>query len=234
MSVTELENRIAKMQEWEQLAQDASAEAEAIRDTIKAEMLARDTEELAAGRFIVRWRSVLTSRFNSSEFKKAIGKRFCSPADWCIDIGNNRFSAVYHILICTNNPILIRNVLQCRNDNIVKPRMVFLFIAIQLWTIVGNHKADPYKWVFLLLRQTHRCCQPVKLPVVSNKKTIVAFLLHQTRHDALQRSLYLRIGCGQLAMTAKGTNSHIIAPLTTRNHYLRSFYYDFPLKSIYH
>ena len=38
----ELENRIAKMQEWEQLAQDASAEAEAIRDTIKAEMCIRD------------------------------------------------------------------------------------------------------------------------------------------------------------------------------------------------
>lgn len=72
MSVTELETRIVKMQEWEQLAQDAAAEAEAIRDTIKAEMLARDTEELTAGRFIVRWRSVLTSRFNSSEFKKAM------------------------------------------------------------------------------------------------------------------------------------------------------------------
>ena len=68
MSVTELETRIVKMQEWEQLAQDAAAEA----DTIKAEMLARDTEELTAGRFIVRWRSVLTSRFNSSEFKKAM------------------------------------------------------------------------------------------------------------------------------------------------------------------
>lgn len=37
MSVTELETRIVKMQEWEQLAQDAAAEAEAIRDTIKAE-----------------------------------------------------------------------------------------------------------------------------------------------------------------------------------------------------
>ena len=72
MSVTELETRIVKMQEWEQLAQDAAAEAEAIRDTIKAEMLARDTDELTAGRFIVRWRSVLTSRFNSSEFKKAM------------------------------------------------------------------------------------------------------------------------------------------------------------------
>ena len=76
MSVTELETRIVKMQEWEQLAQDAAAEAEAIRDTIKAEMLARDTEELTAGRFIVRWRSVLTSRFDTTAFKKAHGELY--------------------------------------------------------------------------------------------------------------------------------------------------------------
>ena len=72
MSINELESRIIKMQEWEQLAQDAAAEAEALKDSIKAEMLARETEELQAGRFIVRWTSVLTTRFNSSEFKKAM------------------------------------------------------------------------------------------------------------------------------------------------------------------
>lgn len=72
MSINELESRIIKMQEWEQLAQDAAAEAEALKDSIKAEMLAKETEELQAGRFIVRWTSVLTSRFNSSEFKKAM------------------------------------------------------------------------------------------------------------------------------------------------------------------
>lgn len=72
MSINELESRIIKMQEWEQLAQDAAAEAEALKDSIKAEMLARETEELQAGRFIVRWTSVLTSRFNSSEFKKVM------------------------------------------------------------------------------------------------------------------------------------------------------------------
>ena len=48
MSINELENRIAKMQEWEALAAEAQAEAEAIRDSIKAEMLERNTEELTA------------------------------------------------------------------------------------------------------------------------------------------------------------------------------------------
>jgi len=72
MSINELEIRIEKMQEWENLAAEAAAEAEAIRDTIKAEMLDRNTEELQAGRFIIRWTSILTSRFDSTAFKKAM------------------------------------------------------------------------------------------------------------------------------------------------------------------
>ena len=80
MSINELENRIAKMQEWEALASEAQAEAEAIRDSIKAEMLEHNTEELTAGRFIIRWTSVVSNRFDSSAFKKAHGelyKAFC-------------------------------------------------------------------------------------------------------------------------------------------------------------
>jgi len=70
MSVNEIEVRIAKMQEWEALAEEARAEAEALRDSIKAEMLERDTEELKAGKYIVRWTSVLSNRFDTTAFKK--------------------------------------------------------------------------------------------------------------------------------------------------------------------
>ena len=72
MSINELEIRIERMQEWEALAAEAAAEADAIRDTIKAEMIDRNTEELQAGRFIIRWTSILTSRFDSTAFKKAM------------------------------------------------------------------------------------------------------------------------------------------------------------------
>ena len=72
MSINELEIRIEKMQEWEALAAEAAAEADAIRDAIKAEMIDRNTEELQAGRFIIRWTSILTSRFDSTAFKKAM------------------------------------------------------------------------------------------------------------------------------------------------------------------
>lgn len=70
MSTMEMENKIAKLQEWEALAEEAKAEAEALRDEIKAEMNKRETEELEAGRFIIRWTSVLSNRFDTTSFKR--------------------------------------------------------------------------------------------------------------------------------------------------------------------
>lgn len=58
------------MQEWEELANEAKAEAEALKDEIKAEMLMQNTEEMTAGKYIVRWTSVLSQRFDSTTFKK--------------------------------------------------------------------------------------------------------------------------------------------------------------------
>ena len=73
MSKNEIEARINALNEWEAIIADAQAEAEAIRDEIKAEMLDRDTEELVAGAYIVRWTSVLSNRFDTTGFKKVYG-----------------------------------------------------------------------------------------------------------------------------------------------------------------
>lgn len=70
LSVKEMEMKIAKLQEWEALAEEAKAEAEALKDEIKAEMLSQDTEEMETGRFICRWTSVLSNRFDTTSFKK--------------------------------------------------------------------------------------------------------------------------------------------------------------------
>ena len=70
MSINEMESKIKKLQEWEALAEEARAEAEALRDEIKAEMLARETEEIEAGRFIIRWTSVLSNRFDTTAFRR--------------------------------------------------------------------------------------------------------------------------------------------------------------------
>ena len=73
MSRNELIAKIEALNEWEAVIEEAKAEAEAIRDSIKQEMLERETEELTAGQYIVRWTSVLTNRFDTPAFKKTYG-----------------------------------------------------------------------------------------------------------------------------------------------------------------
>ena len=72
MSTIDLETKIAKMQEWEALAEEAKAEAEALRDEIKAELTSQNAEEVTTGKYIIRWTSVLSQRFDSTAFKRAM------------------------------------------------------------------------------------------------------------------------------------------------------------------
>ena len=72
MSTYDLETKITKMQEWEALAEEAEAEAEALRDEIKAELTRLNAEEVTTGKYIIRWTSVLSQRFDSTAFKRAM------------------------------------------------------------------------------------------------------------------------------------------------------------------
>lgn len=71
MSMNELVSRIEKLNEWQSLILEAEAEAEALRDSLKAELTERGVEELEAGQYIIRYTSVLTQRFDTTGFKKA-------------------------------------------------------------------------------------------------------------------------------------------------------------------
>ena len=72
MANNELLNKIEALNEWEALMEEAKAEAEAIRDSIKQEMLSRELEELECGQYIIRYQSIVSNRFDSSSFKKAL------------------------------------------------------------------------------------------------------------------------------------------------------------------
>ena len=73
MANNELLNKIEALNEWEALLEDARQEAEAIRDSIKQEMMERDTEELECGQYIIRYTSVLSNMFDTTAFKKTYG-----------------------------------------------------------------------------------------------------------------------------------------------------------------
>lgn len=76
MSTKEIINKIEALAEWETIIEEAKAEAEALRDSIKAEMIEQNTEELEVGAYIVRWTSVLSQRFDTTSFKKSHGEMY--------------------------------------------------------------------------------------------------------------------------------------------------------------
>lgn len=63
-------SKIEQLQELEELMAEAKAEAEKLKDEIKAEMYKRNTEEMKVGRYIVRWTDVLKNQFDTTTFKK--------------------------------------------------------------------------------------------------------------------------------------------------------------------
>ena len=73
MSTIEITSKIEALKDLEALIEEAKAEAENLRDEIKAEMLNRNTEEMEAGQYIIRWTSVLSQRFDTTSFKKVYG-----------------------------------------------------------------------------------------------------------------------------------------------------------------
>ncbi|MBM6721940.1 hypothetical protein [Pseudoflavonifractor phocaeensis] len=70
MGTHELESKIRELRQLQALIEEATAEAEAIKDTIKAAM--GDAEELQAGEYKITWKAVKSSRLDAAALKKAL------------------------------------------------------------------------------------------------------------------------------------------------------------------
>lgn len=70
MSMNEMESKIRELRQLQNLIEEAQAEAEAIKDSIKAHM--GDAEELRAGEYRVTWKTVTSSRLDTAALKKAV------------------------------------------------------------------------------------------------------------------------------------------------------------------
>lgn len=72
MSTIDIIETINSLQEWETILEEAKAEVESLKDTLKREMDTRGIEELEAGTHIVRYTTILSNRFDSTAFKKVM------------------------------------------------------------------------------------------------------------------------------------------------------------------
>ena len=89
MSTVEIASKIESLKDLETLIEEAKAEAESLRDEIKAEMLNRNTEEMEAGQYIIRWTSVLTQRVDTTAFKKVMPEVY---KEYTKQVSSRRFS----------------------------------------------------------------------------------------------------------------------------------------------
>ena len=83
MSTHELTAKVKELKELQALIEEATAEAEAIKDELKAYMKTSGAEELNAGLFKLRYSSVTSSRFDTKSFKamhSELYEQFCKSS----------------------------------------------------------------------------------------------------------------------------------------------------------
>lgn len=76
MSTNELTTKIKELKELKAMAEEIAAEITSIEDVIKAEMAARNTDEMMIDVFKVRWTKVTSNRFDTTAFKKTHGELY--------------------------------------------------------------------------------------------------------------------------------------------------------------
>ena len=89
MSKYELLAKVELLNKYEAMMEELRAEADSVRNSIKAEMEAREVEELVAGQYIIRWTSVLSNRFDSTAFKKVLPELYKA---YTKQVASRRFS----------------------------------------------------------------------------------------------------------------------------------------------
>lgn len=70
MSINELEAKARELRQLQALIEEAQAEAEAIKDSIKAVM--GDSDSIQAGEYRITWKAVTSSRIDTTALKKAM------------------------------------------------------------------------------------------------------------------------------------------------------------------
>ena len=69
MSIYEVDAKVKELRELRDMEAEVKSALAVIEDSLKAEMLANDTEVLAGNDYRITWKTVITNRFDSAAFK---------------------------------------------------------------------------------------------------------------------------------------------------------------------
>lgn len=89
MSINEMDARVSIYFDLMEQIEALQAEAEAIKDTLKATMVEIEQEEITGHGWRATWHNTTTSRFDSGAFKKANAELY---AAYCKPVTGTRFT----------------------------------------------------------------------------------------------------------------------------------------------
>ena len=69
MSINEIDAKVSELRELRDMEAEVKSAITAIEDSLKAEMLAKNTDVLAGKDCTVTWKTIVTNRFDSAAFK---------------------------------------------------------------------------------------------------------------------------------------------------------------------
>lgn len=84
MSMNELTKKVRELKELKAMADELAAEITAIEDDLKAEMTAQGVDEMTVDVFKLRYKTVVSSRFDSKAFKathEELYKQYSKPTE---------------------------------------------------------------------------------------------------------------------------------------------------------
>lgn len=70
MSITELETKAREIRELRRMKEELDEEITNLEDKVKAEMTARQVDEMIAGEYRIKWTPYKTTRFDTAAFKR--------------------------------------------------------------------------------------------------------------------------------------------------------------------
>ncbi len=72
MSMNDMDSKVKELRELKRMQDELNAEIEAVQDAIKAEMTVRGTDTLTGNDWKVTWKTVTSSRLDTTAIKKAL------------------------------------------------------------------------------------------------------------------------------------------------------------------
>ena len=115
MSKTEMTNKVRELKELKTMAEELAAEISAIEDSIKADMTAQGVEEMTVDVYKVRYKTVKSSRIDTTALKKAMPEldiSMMSDYKWQLNCLKSRLEHPEYYETTENVPEVIERIKQ--------------------------------------------------------------------------------------------------------------------------